>query len=256
VRDSADALIRLGYLAKALVYVLVGALALRVAAGLHGGHLTDPTGALRVILRSPFGTILLWLIGIGLVAYSVWRIVGVFAGWRPHADGVFDKALVLIRSVVYLAIGWEAIELALGHFDSSSSTGALVARALTWPLGKWMVIASAIGIGWYGIVEIMDAFRGRLEDELEAPTLRSRAGAWAVNAARAGIGARGVVLVLFGYALLRAGVAHNPNHASNLGVSFSLLTLLPHGTLMMAVIAAGVIAYGVYQLLHVRYGQT
>ncbi len=255
VRDSAEALIRLGYIAKGMVYLLVGALALRVAAGLGGGHLTDPTGALHVILRSPFGTILLWLIALGLFAYSAWRIIGVFLGWRPRAEGALDSALVIIRSLVYLAIAWEALQLALGHFESTSGTDALVAKALTWPLGKWLVIACAVGIAWYGVVEIMDAFRGRLEDELEAPALRSRAGAWAVNVARGGIGARGVVLILFGYALVRAGLAHNANHASNMGVSFGLLTLLPHGTLMMALIAAGVIAYGAYQLLHARYAQ-
>ena len=37
-------IVRLGYLAKGLIYTLIGVLALRVAFGMRGGRLSEPAG--------------------------------------------------------------------------------------------------------------------------------------------------------------------------------------------------------------------
>ena len=55
-----ETLARLGYASKALIYAIVGSLA--VAAALNrGGRITDTPGALRVLLTQPLGNTLLWL---------------------------------------------------------------------------------------------------------------------------------------------------------------------------------------------------
>lgn len=121
MKISADALVRLGYLSKALVYLLVGMLAIRVAAGLGGGQLTDPSGSLYVILRQPLGNTLLFLIAVGLLAYASWRITGAVLGWRPHAGSGFgDRALTIIRALVYALVGWKAMRLTLGLSGGNS----------------------------------------------------------------------------------------------------------------------------------------
>jgi len=48
-------IVRLGYLAKGLIYTLIGVLGMRVAFGMRGARLSDPTGILMQILRQPFG---------------------------------------------------------------------------------------------------------------------------------------------------------------------------------------------------------
>ena len=50
-------IVRLGYLAKGLIYTLIGVLALRVAFGMRGGRLTEPAGVLLQILRQPLGRV-------------------------------------------------------------------------------------------------------------------------------------------------------------------------------------------------------
>src|SRR5215213_1493849 len=50
--------VRIGYAAKGLIYLLIGTLAFRLAAGLDGGRIVDATGAMRLIVRQPFGMVL------------------------------------------------------------------------------------------------------------------------------------------------------------------------------------------------------
>lgn len=252
---SAQALIRLGYLSKAMVYLLVGTLAIRVAAGLGGGKLTDPNGALYVILGQPLGNTLLFLIAIGLLAYAAWRVAGAILGGRPATRSAWDRVLTIVRALVYAAIGWKALKLTLGLFGGDSGTEGLVREALGWPFGEWVILACAAGIGWYGLVEIKDAFNGQLEEGIDGSTLRRHAGEWAFNVARAGIGARGVILILLAYGLMRAAIAHSPGEAAGMGTSLALLNALPQGAVMLGATAGGLMAYGVYQLLQARYAR-
>ena len=256
MEKTLDAFVRLGYLAKAVVYILVGVLALKVAIGLRGGRITDQGGALYVVLSQPFGSTMLLVVAVGLLAYAGWQIARALFGRDHHArKGWLDRSLTIVRALVYAAIGWKAMKLALGLRGGESGPQPLVREALQWPLGEWLIIAVAIGVGWYGIVEIKDAITGHLEPDLDAATLRRRAGEWALQVARGGIGARGVLMVLLAVGLARAALAHRPSEAAGLDRSLVILNSLPQGTLLLGAAAAGVFAYGVYQLLHARYAQ-
>src|SRR5579872_6550065 len=67
-------LARTGYAAKGIVYLIVGALAGKVALG-EGGSTTDRNGALRAIYEQPFGKILLAIVAVGLVGYALWSFI-------------------------------------------------------------------------------------------------------------------------------------------------------------------------------------
>jgi hypothetical protein len=254
VKKGIEGLVRLGYLAKASVYILVGVLAFRVAAGMRGGRITDPGGALYVVLSKPYGQAMLILIAVGLLTYALWQIGRAIFGWgRQTRESGLHRALKVIRALVYGAVGVKAAKLVLGLRGGDSGPEPLVREALRWPLGEWMIIVAAVGVGWYGVVEILDAYNGRLEPDLDATTLRHRAGEWALPVARGGIGARGVLMILLAFGLVRAATMRRPSAAGGLDTSLSLLNTMPQGTLLLGAAAAGVLAYGVYQLLHARY---
>ena len=88
VRKASPWIVRLGrfgLVAKGVVYLIIGALAIQAAFG-TGGEVTDRDGALRAVLRQPFGGVLLGLLAIGLLAYMLWRIVQAVANpeREPH----------------------------------------------------------------------------------------------------------------------------------------------------------------------------
>src|SRR5687768_9545443 len=81
-------IVRLGYLAKGVIYILIGVLAMRVAFGMRGGRLTDPSGVLLEILRQPFGAGLVTITGIGILGYAAYYLFEAFADLRHKGGGL------------------------------------------------------------------------------------------------------------------------------------------------------------------------
>src|SRR5690349_4831773 len=118
-------LARFGYAAKGVVYLVAGALSARAAFGL-GGSTTDPRGALLAILSQPFGTLMLALIGVGLIGYVLLRLVQAFMNPEhkgSDAKGIVERIGYLISGVVYAALAWSAFQLASGVGGTSGNQG-------------------------------------------------------------------------------------------------------------------------------------
>src|SRR3989337_308208 len=64
---------RLGLVAKAVLYAVIGLLAIQVARG-GRGESPDKGGALRTLAEQPFGRGLLVLLSTGLTRYRGWRV--------------------------------------------------------------------------------------------------------------------------------------------------------------------------------------
>ena len=63
-------LARSGFVARGLIYGIIGILAIEVALGV-GGTTTNQQGALKTIANQPFGEVLLILVAIGLAGYAL-----------------------------------------------------------------------------------------------------------------------------------------------------------------------------------------
>ena len=61
-----------GFVARAVIYGIIGLLALKLALG-DGGRATDQQGALATIAHQSFGHVLLIAVAIGLGGYALWR---------------------------------------------------------------------------------------------------------------------------------------------------------------------------------------
>ena len=79
-------LARAGFVARGLIYGIIGILAIKLAIG-AGGKTTNQQGALKTIAQQPFGKVLLILVAIGLAGYALWRLVRAAARPRPGGLG-------------------------------------------------------------------------------------------------------------------------------------------------------------------------
>lgn len=252
------ALVKVGYAAKGIIYLLIGILALRLAVGLDGGQLTDASGVLRILLQQPFGLILLGINGVGILTYAAWQVVeGVWdtrrkgGGWR----GWTDRSLTIIKGTVYGTVGWEAMRTVLGIRGRSQDADEIAANVMAFPLGDWFLALVGLGVAIYGGREIWNAWQCRFGDDLDERRFRREAGPWAVIVGRAGNGARGALLIVLGLLLTRAGLDRRPSEAG--GVDESLWTVLsePFGPWLLAAVAAGLMCFGIFQFLHARYAK-
>lgn len=250
-----EPLARLGYASKAIVYGIVGVLAL--SAGVNtGGAITDRSGALRAILSRPFGNALLFILAIGLCGYALWRVLD--ALFDPDRHGTRFRGLVtrlgnIVRAIVYGALGVEAFRLAAG-LRTSRSGGARVwaARILDWPLGEWILgLAGAIVVA-YGISQIREVLVGHSHSKMDLSPIPMRLRDPLLKIGRFGVGARALIIVVLGFFLLRTAVTRDPREAHGLRESIVDLVGFVGARWVLIVIALGLIAYGVDMALHAR----
>jgi hypothetical protein len=250
--------VRIGYAAKGLIYLLIGTLALRLALG-DGGRLTDSSGVLETIVEQPFGLILIALIGLGVLAYAGWEITQAIADTKrkgSNAKGMMDRGLSIIKGVVYGTIGIEAMRMVVGARSASQNGADDYARqAMQFPLGGVLLILVGIGIAIYGLTQLKMAWKSEFDEDLNQQQLRSEGGRWVLTVGRWGIGARGVILVIVGYALARAGFDQRPSEAQGMTEAMWTLFTQPYGQWLLAAVAAGLMCFGFFQLLHARYAR-
>jgi len=250
-----EPLARLGYASKALIYAIIGALA-AAAAFNRGGRVTDTSGALRVILSQPFGQLLLFVLGVGLCGYAVWRFLD---AWQdPDRRGRDFNGLVIrignvIRGAIYGGLGLEAFRLARGLRGSSGREAELwTGRIMELPLGVWLVGIAGVIVAIYGISQLIAAIRVHVEDTID---LGGVPPGWRVpltRISRFGVGARGVIIAVLGVFLARAAITHNPSAAAGTRESMLEIANAVQGRWLLAAIAAGLFAYGVDQAMHAK----
>lgn len=247
---SVERLARMGYAAHGIVYVLIGIIAAQAALGKRG--VTDQRGVFVEILQRPGGKVMLGALGLGLLAYALWRFVE--AALDPERDGAGKRAMYALSGVIHVGLGLTAARLALGSpGGGGSGSDAWTARAMGVPGGRWLVGLVALGIAAFGIQQIVKAYRSELDRRLDLSRLSPPARTWAVRGARAGLAARGVVFGMVGFFLLQAGLHRNPGESRDLSGALSALHGAAYGPWILGLVALGLIGYGVAELLKARY---
>ncbi|HXG87125.1 MAG TPA: DUF1206 domain-containing protein [Vicinamibacterales bacterium] len=251
-------MVRVGYAAKGIIYLLIGLLAFRLAFGFDGGRLIDASGVLRTLLRQPFGLILLAVIGVGILAYAGWEIFVAIVDARRKGGGVrgwIDRSLAMVKGAVYGMVGVEALRIVLGERgDTSTSAEKSAQNVMRFPLGSWFLVLVGIGIAVYGILQIKMAWQGKFDDDTDRRMVE-REVPWMVPLGRAGIGGRAVVLLVMGFALARAGFEERASEAAGYRDSLWSLLSQPYGGWLLGTIALGLMCFGLFQLLHARYAR-
>lgn len=250
-------LVRWGLVSKGALYLLVGAIAVDVAVG-GGDRVRDRGGALAALADTPQGKVLVGLLGVGLLGYALWRFIEAVLG-RSLEGGKHDNAW---KRLGYVARGFWYIALfgvaaaALAGADESGGSGRedrFTGRMMDWPLGRWLVAAVGVAILgaaaynlWRGVTS---SFRKNLKlremSKLEDKTF-SVVGA-------VGHLARGIVFGLIGFFLVRAAWNYRPKEAIGLDGALAEVLRQDYGDTLLALVAAGLLAYGLYCFVEAKY---
>jgi hypothetical protein len=249
-----EALSRAGFAARGAIYAIIGILAIKLALG-AGGKTTDQAGALKTIAHQPFGKVLLILVAIGLAGYSLWRLSHALLGHgQERSDSGFDRIGALGSGIAYATMCALAVEIILGSGGKTSGhTSKTAAGVLGWPGGTWLVgLAGALFVG----VALYQGYRGLTQDFLKdaktgemSPAVRR----WYEALAGFGHLARMVVFGLVGIFLIRAAVEFDPSKAVGLDGALAKIANQSYGSVLLGVVAAGLIAFAVYSFADVRY---
>ena len=245
---------RAGLAARGLVYVVVGALAAMAALGIGGGKVVDQREAVRTMGSSPIGEIALWIIGVGLASYALWRFAQAaqLGGDRDAKPG--KRAVAVISGIAYAGLAATAFMQAIG--SSRGSSGGNSSRAawlMSQPFGRWLVAAVGVAIVGAAIFQFYRAFTESFAKKLSAHELTADQEQWSRLAGRLGYSARGVAFGLIGWFFLRAGMQSDASEAGGLALALRTVRSQSYGDILLVVVATGLALFGVYSLIEARY---
>jgi Domain of Unknown Function (DUF1206) len=251
---------RFGYATKGVVYIVVGALATLAAFGM-GGETTDVRGALQEIETKPFGKVTLATVAFGLIGYVLWRWVQALADADHKGTKLKGIALRIgyfFSGVVYAGLAYTAAKILIDvdEPDSSSETQEnWIARVLTIPFGRTLVIITGVCVIGFGIYQIYKGLKAKFRKRLKLGEMNEAKDNWATWSGRIGYAARGLVFCIIGFFVIQAALHFNPDEAKGLDEALATLAQNYYGAWALGVIAVGLIAYGFYMLVEARYRQ-
>ncbi|MFD9491955.1 DUF1206 domain-containing protein [Streptomyces sp. NPDC060005] len=247
---------RAGLTARGVIYALVGVLALRIAFG-GSGQQADRGGALQEIASKPFGAVLLWALGIGVVGMALWRLSEAVFGSAGEDGGKPAKRLMAAgRCVFYGFVAYSVLSFAAGSRGSGAGdkkSRDVTAKALGIPGGQWIVGAVGVGLVAAGVWIAVRAIMRKYHKHLKLGEMSKRV-RQVIDVTGVGGGtARGAVFAAAGVFAVRAAIDYEPDKAKGMDDTLRSFAGTPMGPWLLALVAVGLILFGVFSFAMARW---
>jgi len=236
------ALIGVGLVSYGLLHLIIAWIALQLVFGERAE--ASPEGALSELGRQPLGTVLLWIMAIGLFTLTIWQALEATIGRdEPGRDGRTRRRLASAgRAVVYLALGVLAVAVAM-RAASGSGQGeeTISAKLMSVPFGQVLVAAVGGAVIGVGIAQIVKGVKQNFTEDLDrgAPSSVRRLGT-------VGYCAKGIALGIIGGLFVWAAITYDPDKAGGMDAALSTIRDQPFGSVLLAIMALGLACFGVY----------
>ena len=256
-----DYIARAGYTAKGVVYGLVGVIAAK-AAFESGNSAPGKQDVFQGLLNAPFGRLLLGLAAIGMLCYVGWRAIQVIMDpGRKGTDwkGIATRCAFAVSGLAYLALSARMGLFALrgytdeGGGDEEGSGPRYAGILFEWP-GGWLLVV-AVGLVFLGVAvhHFYRAWTAKFMAEYKNSEMSEGEQRFAKIVGRYGIAARGVTFTLIGLFVVTAGWETNAGKVKGLEGALESLNGRTLGWVALAVVAVGLISYGLYCFTRAKY---
>lgn len=237
---------RLGLAARALVWLLMGVLAIAIAFG-STHRQADQQGALAALAAQSGGSLLLVVLAAGLACYALWRLIEAAFGTGRDSGGK-ERLASLIRAITYAVLCFTTVSVLTGSAGSSQDRRqkGLTADVMQHPGGRWLVGIVGLVVVGVGIYFAQQGVRRDIYGQLDERKLdrRLRPGVTALGVF--GNTARGVVIALAGVFVIAAAVEANPHDSTGLDGALRTLAQEPYGPAVLVIAGVGLIAFGLF----------
>jgi hypothetical protein len=252
---------RAGWFAKGVVYVVAGFLALSVAAKASGwadsasstgDQEVSPIGAIETVAGSSGGTLLLWLLAIGMLLYAAWQVVSALLPGGTGVEAMGHRVGCITSAVMYVAFAISTIALSLHDTDSpdgNKKVTGISASFMSHGFGRAVIGLVGVIVIAVGVYRISKGLKMDVEDELDMSGVPSVRRTWTERLGAVGEVGRGVGFSLVGFFLLRSAMTYDANQATGLDGALRRLAVESWGVLVVVVVGIGFVAFGVFCLI-------
>ncbi len=241
-------LVRVGYFSRAIFYSVLGFIALTSAGKIAQGT----NGVFQAIDDFPAGTVILWILVIGLTAYALFRFASLFFDIENNGSDKKGWAKRLGHGgsgIGHLALAYSAYKFASSAgTPAGSGDGAQEAASGILSVSLGGVVLGLLGIAFLvtGIFQFKKAYTGEFMHRISSRA--PDASRWLGSA---GFAARGVVYLVIGWSLFQAGfMSQGSDEVKTLGDAVASLA----GTgFIFTLVAFGLLLFGIFSLVLARY---
>lgn len=243
-----------GLFAKGFVYVLLGTIVL-----LNSLHISsssseaDKVGVVHWVQESFGGRWLVPILGLGVCCYAAWRFIEVYR-LLNQMQYKWQKALrYFFSGTVYFALGVSILKMVLHKPEKNGdSEQRFAAELLSKPFGEWMVGIAALIIACIGMYQVYYAISEKYKNHVQKMNLHDMSGKVLLTAGKIGYTARGIVWLIISWLMFRAAISGSSSEAGDTSKAFNFVET-EWGTPILALIAAGLVAYGIFNFVRARY---
>ena len=249
-----DHAVRIGLVAYGIVHLMVGWLALQLALGEKKDEASN-SGALHQLAQQPFGEVLVWMIAAGMALLVIWQLLELGFGCDDIEDTTErwrKRATALGKAVIYGALGWSAIKVAIGE-GSQGGTDSTTAKVLDMPGGQVIVGAAGLAIIGFGVALAVRGWTEKFTEHLDAEGQSGKDGSAYILLGKVGYIAKGIAIGVIGGLLCYAAVTHEAKKSGGLDQALQTILGYPFGQVLLVAVGLGIAAYGLFCFARARH---
>lgn len=257
--DSLVPIARLGWVAKGVVYALIGVLTVPIALGGGGGEEASQTGAIQQVAEAPFGTALLWLMAIGLLLYALWRLTTSLLPGDNDLDTWAHRIAYFSSAVIYGYLAWTAISFATGSGSSSGggsgggdSAEKLSKTILEMPGGQWLLGLAGLGTLAVAGYFAYKGYANRFMAELDLSGASANERELIDKGGTIGWIGRALTTAFIGVFIVQAAITADPDEAKGFDQSLREVADNWWGSALVLIAGICLVAYGVFVIVSAR----
>jgi len=250
-----ELLVRAGFVCYGIIHLLFAWVAVQVAFGGSRAE-SDQSGALQNLAGKPFGRTMVIVVAVGMVALAIWQAFAGAIGESGAQDkeAIAERVISGARAIVYVWLAWTAVKVVRGANASIGDSQQRNAKSLMDSAGgRWLVgliglfvVGVGVGLLWYGLKR---KFEKHLKTLQMTGTVRKTVRRLGV----AGYSAKGFAYAIAGVLVVVAAVTYDPDKARGLDSALKTLATEPYGPWLLALIALGIAAFGVYCFAQAKF---
>ncbi|MHA6758563.1 DUF1206 domain-containing protein [Streptacidiphilus sp. PAMC 29251] len=244
-----------GFVARGVIYVLIGILAAKIAFGHSSGAQADRQGALQQIASQPFGVVMLWILAVGFGCMTLWRAsTAVFGEAGKKKTG--HRILCAGRAVFYATVCWGTAAFAAGSGSQSSSNAKSqdwTASALKLPAGRVLVGIAGVVLLGVGVGIAVRAVQRSFLKKLRTDAMNKRTEQVVTGLGLGGGAARGTVFAAAGVFVLIAAITFDPGKAKGMDATLRSFAQTPVGPWLLVLVAVGLMLFGLFSFASAKW---
>jgi hypothetical protein len=238
---------KIGLASKGTIYSFIGLLTFLSILGV-GGKVSGKSGVFHFLENQIFGSMIILIISIGLIFYAVWRILAAFADKKNKGDDKKGKAKrvgYFVNGIIYGALAISLFTNGISKSnESNNSKENMALKLMDETYGIVLLYTIAIVLFVIGVIQVIKGYQKKFLNDIEVSGKQKNI---VTKLGQFGFISRGISFLIFAYFVAFATLKKNPEAIKGVKEMFLFLRGFSWSNILMALMALGFLAYGLYQ---------